>query len=207
MDNPKRRERIKEVLEQICGDAEVEARWLNTLSLLEYIGARKIGKTVASSHPQDAEVLDHWADETRHAYAFKRLCEQVSPDCSEYLCEEESKRFFATLDERASEWMESVSGKDSEFEKYLLVTTLIERRAMMIYPLYRAATPHDFVAEELQSIVVEEQDHRVAIEENALELLAGYGIDDLEEPDGIEAELFDELLEAFDDEARRLKSV
>lgn len=207
MDNPKRRERIKEVLEEICSDAEVEARWLNTLSLLEYIGARKIGKTVASSHPQDAEVLDHWADETRHAYAFKRLSEKVSANGSEYLCEEASKRFFATLDERASEWMESVSGKDSEFEKYLLVTTLIERRAMMIYPLYRAATPHDFVAEELQQIVVEEQDHRVAIEENALDLLASYGIDGLEEPDAIEAELFDELLETFAEEARRLKSV
>lgn len=205
MDNPERRERIKEVLAEICSDAEVEARWLNTLSLLEYIGARKIGKTVASSHPQRAEVLDHWADETRHAYAFKRLSEKVSPDGSEYLCEEESKRFFATLDERASEWMESVSGTESEFEKYLLVTTLIERRAMMIYPLYRSATPHDFVAEELQQIVVEEQDHRVAIEENALELLAGYGIDGLDEPDAIEAELFDELLEAFDQEARRLK--
>jgi hypothetical protein len=38
-------------------------------------------------------------------------------------------------------------------------------------------------------------------------LLASYGIDDLEEPDAIEAELFDELLETFADEARRLKSV
>ena len=200
-ENERRRERIKETLQAICSDRRTEAQWLNTLSLLEFTGAQKISKTVASSHPDRAVVLDHLADEARHAYAFKRLYEIVTEGIDSgdpgYLCLEAAGRYFARLDERATEWMTELAGEQNMEECYLLVTTLVERRAMDMYPLYRAATDIDEVADELQQIVVEEQDHRVAIEENCKELLAGYGVDSLDPVDAIEAELFDELWTAI----------
>lgn len=191
------RDTIKTLLGAICEDTATEAKWLNTLSLLEYIGARKISKTVAGRHPDSPEVLDHLADESRHAYAFKRLCVEISEgECDSYLCEDAAKRYFAELDQRATAWMNELTGEDDMSQNYLLVTTLIERRAMMMYPLYRSVTSHDVVRDELQEIVVEEQDHRVAIEENCVEMLSQYGVDGLEAVTDLEANLFAGFLDA-----------
>jgi rubrerythrin len=166
--------------------------------LLEYTGAQKISKSVASTHPKRAVVLDHLADEARHAYAFKRLYEHVAALDSDgeepgYLCVQAAETYFRRLDERATTWMTELAGEQHQQECYLLVTTLVERRAMEMYPLYRSATDIDEVADELQQIVVEEQDHRVAIEENCKDLLAKYGVDSLDPVDELEAELFDDL--------------
>ncbi|MFW5967734.1 MAG: hypothetical protein ACOCV2_09465 [Persicimonas sp.] len=190
------RERFKEILETICADPATEARWLNTLSLLEYIGARKIGKTMCQEHPS-AVVLDHWADETRHAYAFKRLCEEVAGGpCEEYLAKDAALTYFQTLDERASQWARETIGEDDPRLNYLLVTTLVERRAMMGYPLYRAASDQPVVRKEVQAIIVEEQDHRVELEERCLAMLDAHGAEPQEAFD-LEAELFDGFLDAL----------
>lgn len=190
------RDKLKTLLEAVTKNVESEAKWLNTLSLLEYIGARKIGKTMCQTHPS-AVVLDHWADETRHAYAFKSLCEELhGGECREYLAQEAAVSFFQKLDERASAWVTKATGEDDKHQNYLLVTTLIERRAMMVYPLYRAATSHDFVRDELQAIIVEEQDHRVEIEERAVAHLESKGVD-IEQAFALEADLFGSLLTAM----------
>ena len=193
------RDQLKQVLEEIKGDAATEARWLNTLSLLEYIGARKIGKTMCQEHPS-AVVLDHWADETRHAYALKRLCDEVAPgQCEGYLGKEAAVNYFQKLDEQASRWLGRATGGEDTFLNYLVVTTLVERRAMMVYPLYRAATEQGVVRDELQKIIVEEQDHRVELEERAVELLGEQGLD-LDELGALEADLFGSLIGALADE-------
>lgn len=190
------RTRLKKVLNSVTADRDLEARWLNTLSLLEFIGARKIGKTMCQSHPS-ATVLDHWADETRHAYAFKALCERLAGgEFGSYLALDAATNYFQQLDQRATEWLRSSVGVDDTPLNYLLVTTLIERRAMMVYPLYRAATQHDFISEELQAIVVEEQDHRVELERQCVELLDEYGAE-LDGPLALESDLFAGLIHAF----------
>jgi hypothetical protein len=193
------RERLKKVLNSLAHDRELESRWLNTLSLLEFIGARKIGKTMCQTHPS-ATVLDHWADETRHAYAFKALCEQLfQGQCDSYLAVDAATNYFQQLDQSATKWLRESVGVEDTPLNYLLVTTLIERRAMMVYPLYRAATTHDFIADELQKIVVEEQDHRVELERQCVKLLDEHDAD-LEDVLGLEADLFAGLLHAFDEE-------
>jgi rubrerythrin len=193
------RDRLKKLLDTITDDTNAEARWLNTLSLLEYIGARKIGRTMCREHPS-AVVLDHWADETRHAYAFKQLCEMVSGgECDDYLCKEEAINYFQQLDERASTWVSKATGEEDPRQNYLLVTTLVERRAMMVYPLYRAATKSDEVRDEVQAIIVEEQDHRVEIEERAVAYLEERGVD-IEAAFAIEEDLFGGLIAKMADE-------
>lgn len=194
------RERIQHVLQQIAQDPQREARWLNTVSLLEFIGARKISRTVADRHPT-LEVLQHLADETRHALAFKRLaCEVAGGEVQGYLCPEAAGTYFQTLDRTLAAWAAKAVGGEDTHLSYLLTTTLIEQRAMQIYPLYKAASRNPVVREELGRVVVEEQGHRRSIEEICVEALGARAGKDLTEPKAIEAGLFEALLQALEAE-------
>jgi len=194
------RERIQNVLQRIAAEPEREARWLNTVSLLEFIGARKISRTVADRHPT-LEVLQHLADETRHALAFKRLaCEVAGEEVKGYLCPEAAGTYFQTLDRALAAWAAKAVGAQDVQLSYLLTTTLIEQRAMQIYPLYKAATRNPVVRAELGRVVVEEQGHRRSIEEICVEALSLRAGKDLTEPKAIEAELFEGVLQALEAE-------
>jgi len=191
--------RLKDVLTRIAELPEREARWLNTVSLLEFTGARKIGRTVADRHPT-LEVLQHLADETRHALAFKRLATEVAGrEVTGYLCLEAAATYFQTLDRALSSWATQTLGREDVRLNYLLTTTLIEQRAMQVYPLYKAATRHPTVKEELGKIVAEEQSHRRSIETVCIEALAAAGTD-LDQPLAIEARLFEAMLAALERE-------
>jgi hypothetical protein len=193
------RDRIKAVLRTICADDRIEAKWLNTLSLLEFIGARKISRTVARSHPA-LDVLDHLADENRHALAFKQLAHNiVDGDPGAYFLEDAAKRYFSRLDTELSAWVEGLVKREDPLLNYLVVTTMIERRAMELYPLYRAATERDDVRDELQGIIKEEQGHRVAIEDRCLALLQDAGVRDLSAASAVEQAFFTEFIRAAED--------
>lgn len=184
------RDRIKAVLRTIAADLQLEARWLNTLSYLEFVGARKISKSMAAHHP-NAQVLDHLADETRHASAFKKLaCELSGGDPGSYLCREAAGSYFHKLDRELSAWATDVVGHEHQALNYLLVTSMIERRAMTMYPLYRGASNHEFIRDELQAIITEEQDHRARIERDCIGLLSEWDIGDLSAPDAVESAYF-----------------
>jgi len=169
------RDRIQTVLRQLAQTPEVEARWLHTLSLMEFIGARKISRTVADRHPS-LEVLGHLADETRHAFAFKRLSAEVAgAEIPGFLCPEAAGRYFQALDHELATWATSYTGRPDVYLHYLLTTTAIERRAMVLYPLYKAASRHPGVREELGRIVTEEQSHRRTIEDACVARLTAVG--------------------------------
>ena len=194
--------RLKDVLIRIAERPEREARWLNTVSLLEFTGARKISRTVADRHPT-LEVLQHLADETRHALAFKRLATEVAgSEVTDYLSLDAAATYFQTLDRALASWATQTLGREDVRLNYLLTTTLIEQRAMQVYPLYKAATRHSAVKEELGKIVAEEQSHRRSIEAICIEALAAAGTDH-EQPLAIEEPLFDALLGALETELGR----
>ncbi len=194
------RERIHAVLKQISEVPALEGRWLNTLSLLEFIGARKISRTVADRHPS-AEVLGHLADETRHALAFKRLASEVlGGEPTEYLCGAEAVGWFQTLDRELAAWARGVLGREEVRLQYLLTTTLVEQRAMVLYPLYKASTSRPSVREELGRVVTEEQSHRRAIEDACRHLLAQASVKDFAEPRALEERLFGAFLSALERE-------
>src|SRR5262249_3905546 len=133
------RERVQKSLERVVGDSASESAWLHTLSLLEYIGARKIARTAAVHHPP-LEILQHWADETRHAAVLEALAVKLGGGrASSYLCGDAAKKYFAELDQTLAHWAIQSTGIGTERPEfsYLLVTAVIERRAMMLYPVYR----------------------------------------------------------------------
>jgi hypothetical protein len=189
------------ILERIVGDRGIEARWLNTVSLLEFVGARKIMRTVASRHPR-REILEHVADETRHALAFKALAEQLWEGAlgdgdDAYLCRGAALSYFQQLDRGAAEVVDGALGRHDEEACYLVTTTLIERRAMRLYPLYRSMTQHEFIKEELKAVILEEASHRKALEEAAEARLSAAGLADWSGLDALEARLWAGLEEGL----------
>ena len=183
------RERIANVLEIVTSARELEAAWLNTLSLLEYIGARKIMRTVAETHPS-AAILEHIATETRHAVMFKKLA------CS--VAGRPVDTYFSRLDSELSAWAADIAGEDSQLLNYLLVSTVAERRVMMLYPTYREVTATDSVRDALREIIVDEKSERVAMEERCLAEPGRRGIKSLATPEAVESAFFIELLTALE---------
>jgi hypothetical protein len=194
------RDRIQSLLKQISAEPSLEARWLNTLSLLEFIGARKISRTVADRHPT-LEVLGHLADETRHALAFKQLaCEVAGGEVPEYLCPQGAATYFQTLDRELAAWASQALGHEDVRLNYLLTTAVVEQRAMVMYPLYKAATRQAAVRTELGRVITEEQSHRLDIEETCKLRLARAGVSDLSAPRAIEERLFGAFLSTLERE-------
>ena len=68
---------VKQRLGWLCRHPSTHARFLNTLSLMEHIGSRKI-MTSQTSRGLGGETLRHLAEETRHAYFFKRAAEKLA---------------------------------------------------------------------------------------------------------------------------------
>ncbi len=97
---------IVPILARLTGDAGRHARFLNTLSLLEYIGVRKILKS-QPAEGLSAEMLEHILEEARHAYVLKRLALRVGGEsvatyaAPALLCGEEARRYIQTLDRSA----------------------------------------------------------------------------------------------------------
>src|ERR1700721_886207 len=78
---------LNTILPKIIADNELHARWLNTLSLMENTGARKIS---ASEDPLTVTyiILKHAAEEHRHAFYLKKQIEKTgNQNCPTYAAE------------------------------------------------------------------------------------------------------------------------
>lgn len=193
------RDQLKNVLDEITSARVLEAEFLHTLALLEFTGARKISRTVAEHFPS-LEVLEHLADETRHAAALKKLAVEIFGGEPGYLAADAAKTYFYRLDRELAAWVEGLVGEPDMELTYRLVTTMIERRAMILYPLYRRASATTSVCDELRAIIVEEQAHRVAIEEACMTRLQTLGVTSLATPEAVEQAFFGQFLSALSSE-------
>ena len=125
---------MKKLIKQIMSSDSLKARFLNTLSLLEYIGARKILKS-QDQETFHAQLLNHVAEEIRHAQVLKRMALKIEPElCMTYapnalFCGEEASHYFQVIDHAAQELF---SERDT-WISYLYTTYLIEKRATELY--------------------------------------------------------------------------
>jgi hypothetical protein len=151
---------FEDALRAISGSAALQVRFLNTLSLLEYVGARKILK----SQPEETislQLLTHAAEELRHARALKRVAERLNDERSlgysadETLCGLQAKAYFQNLDDQVDEGLGSAGPRLT----YLYETLLIEERAVWAYPRIGAALQSEWVSGVLRGILVEEVRH------------------------------------------------
>lgn len=154
---------MKTLLKNIITTPTLLARFLNTLSLLEYVGARKILKS--QKYDQiDEQMLAHAAEEIRHAQVVKRAALKLAPElCNDYseaalLCGKEAHDYFQTLDQAVNEVVQA-----NPKHAYLFTTYLIEIRAVEFYNLFDTALNEADKPAIFRGILVEEERHLAEI--------------------------------------------
>ena len=158
---------LRELLPLIINDNKLHARGLNTLSLMENTGARKIS---ASEDPEKVTyiVLKHAAEEHRHAFYLKKQIEKVDDNaCPTYagqylLAPNSSKHYLHQLDVDVCRYLKkqlNLAGSELRFAAYLLVTYAIEVRADELYPVYQEALDKAGSKVNVKSIILEEEGH------------------------------------------------
>ena len=158
---------LESLLIQIVSDDLVHAKFLNTLSLQENIGARKISAS-ESMETTSCMVLKHAAEEHRHAFYLKKQMERLTPGgCPTYqpdylLAPFSSKYYLNKLDLETSRYLRNTlffNGAELKFAAYLLVTYAIELRADLLYPIYQKVLHMEGSRVSVRSIILEEQGH------------------------------------------------
>ena len=152
--------RVDQYLSALQSNKLSHARFLNMLSCMEHIGSRKI----MISQMRGAlglEVLKHLAEETRHAFFFKRHAERLAkrelfytPDDATALYS--AARYFGRLDAAAAKAARPEWGRDAG---YYLVSLIIELRAGWIYHRYQDTLQNHNADFSLKSLIAEEAQH------------------------------------------------
>ena len=159
--------KFDELLPLIINDNQLHARWLNTLSLMENTGARKIS---ACEDPETVTyiILKHAAEEHRHAFYLKKQIEKINGvSCPTYsysylLAPASSRHYLNQLDVDVCRYLKTelgLKGKELRFAAYLLVTYAIEVRADELYPVYQDALDTASSRINVKSIILEEEGH------------------------------------------------
>jgi bacterioferritin (cytochrome b1) len=157
---------LNKILTTIIADNELHSRWLNTLSLMENTGARKIS---ASEDPLTVTyiILKHAAEEHRHAFYLKKQLEKTGVALPTYAAEYllapgSSKYYLNQLDVDVCRYLKNelkLKGAELRFAAYLLVTYAIEVRADELYPIYQDALDEAGSKVNVKSIILEEEGH------------------------------------------------
>lgn len=168
------------IFDSIITKPEVHARFLNTLSMMENSGARKISAS-ENKNTVTLGVLKHAAEEHRHAFYLKKQIEKLHVgELLNYYPENliapvESKFYLDYLDLRVCRFLKEtyqLSGFRLRFLAYLMVTYSIEVRAEELYPAYQEALDKHKININVKSIITEEIGH---LEEMRKQLLEHFG--------------------------------
>jgi len=157
---------FKSLIETVVANNDIHAKWLNTLSMMENTGARKISKF---EHPvlTDIVILKHAAEEARHAYYLKKQISKLAAESPDYsfpylLSPMESYHYLHSLDVLVSRYLKTerkMEGREMMFGAYLLVTYAIEVRADMLYGIYQDVLANAGSKVNVKSIIAEEEGH------------------------------------------------
>jgi len=159
--------KLAKLLPLIIADNDLHAKWLNTLSLMENTGARKIS---ASEDPLTVTyiILKHAAEEHRHAFYLKKQIDKLDASaCPTYepgylLAPAQSRYYLNQLDVDVCRYLKNalgLKGRELRFAAYLLVTYAIEVRADELYPVYQQALENVASKVNVKSIIIEEEGH------------------------------------------------
>ena len=159
---------LENLFREIAAEPSRHARFLNTISMLEYIGARKIMKS-QQAHEFDIELLAHVSEETKHAWLLKRLAQQIDKGSTEtysenhLLCGKEAEGYIQGLDDAAEKALENAtdpsSGSSLGWLNYLYTSLLIEERADIFYTAYTGVLEELGMAHVLKAIMKDESKH------------------------------------------------
>ncbi len=159
--------KLKEILGEIVKDNITHAKWLNTLSMMENAGSRKIS---ACEHKTDVSVsiLKHASEEARHAYFLKTQIKKLAPGMfttyrfSDILAPMCSYQYLDKLDHNISKYLKqeiNIPEDQIRYASYLLTTYAIEERADELYPVYDAVLNESGSNINVRLIIAEEIGH------------------------------------------------
>ena len=143
-----------------CRHSVEHARFLNTLSLMEHIGGRKI-MTSQSRRGLSGDTLRHLAEETRHAYFFKRAAEKLARrplgyDLGETVAGAAARGYMERLD---AEITHELDGTAASLLPYLYMSLIVELRAVWFYRLYQETLTEHEQSFSLRGVLAEEELH------------------------------------------------
>ncbi len=150
----------KNVLTRLVSFPELHARFLNTISLMEYMGARKIIKSQLEKNV-DSHILSHITEEIRHAQVFKKMALKLSggklvtyENCH-LLAGEQGRNYIQSVDLSVA----ILLNHENSRENYLLSTLIIEERANQVYPFYAQLMKPLGFGSRISSVFQEEKHH------------------------------------------------
>jgi hypothetical protein len=146
-------------LTSFCADPSLHARFLNTLSLMEHIGSRKIMAT-QSSTALDNDTLKHLAEEARHAFFFKRAAEKLARSEMDYgapatVAGASARAYMGRLDAGIARALPDAHPALA----YLYMSLIVELRAIWLYRLYGEILAAHKTGIALKSVLAEEELH------------------------------------------------
>jgi len=155
---------VKQRLGWFCRHPAAHLRFLNTLSLMEHIGSRKI---MASQAKQglSGDTLRHLAEETRHAYFFKHAAETIARrplgyDAGETIAGAAARFYMGRLDAGIAR---DFPGNTVNPLPYLYMSLIVELRAVWFYRLYQETLSEHENMPSLRSVLAEEELHLSAM--------------------------------------------
>lgn len=196
------REWFEPWLATVVDDPSLHSRFVHTLSLLEHIGSVRIART-QSGMSVTSDVLEHLAEETRHAHYLKRLASRIDPELAEHYAEDQllagpaARTYFVRLDACSRRFVRTALPAEKQSAgTYLLVSWLVERRAMWLYPTYQELLRSGETGLSVRTIINDETGHLEEMTEglDRLGLLAHPELGTMVE---CEENLFYRLAEAF----------
>lgn len=192
-------DRLKAFLVSVSENKARHARFLNTLSMMEHMGSRRIMMT-QSSAALCQETLKHMAEEARHAFFFKRQADRLAGVTLDYDDDDMIAPAFARMYFKR---LESFIANDVKNETkpryvaYLYMSMIIEFRAVWAFSLYQAVLNGKGVALSLKSLLAEEQGHLSGMEAN-LQALGVATTERLHRFLAKEQDLFERLLQRLE---------
>ncbi len=159
--------KIDKIITKIVSNKDVHAKWLNTLSMMENTGSRKIS---ACEHKIDVtvSVLKHASEEARHAYFLKTQIKKLVPSgydsysLKDILAPMASYQYLDRLDHSISDYLKNECNFPQDklrYGSYLLTTYAIEERADELYPIYAKALKEAGSNISVRLIIAEEIGH------------------------------------------------
>jgi hypothetical protein len=186
------------ILARIVDDRAAHARFLNTLSMMEHMGSYKIMAT--QKGPMiDQATLKHSAEETRHAFFFKRLAERDAGRAMTYggddlLAAAAARNYFQRLEASV---VATLGTKADRRAAYLIMSLTVEFRAVWAYRIYQSVLTRAGQAISLKSLLAEEAGHLTDMA-SRLEGLGQFDIARQRHLLAIEKSLYEKLLSALD---------
>jgi hypothetical protein len=160
--------RTRRLLDRIVVDARLHARFVNTLSRLEYVGVRKILKSRRSEHIA-IDGLQHILDEAVHALRLKKAAvalaggagagnvQTFADDAT--LAGDAGEGYLQALDRRAEEALLDLPPPVRAEANYHLTSAAVEVRAQVFYPLYDRCLQENGVGFSVSAISKDEDRH------------------------------------------------